>query len=506
MKKIIKILFLLLLSISLNASGVIKVGMEAGYAPFNWFQKDDKNGAIKIEGGYVGGYDVEIAKLIAKKLNKDLVIVQSDWDSLLGPALNSNKVDLVIAGMSPTDERKKNIDFTSSYYSSNLVIVTRKDSKFVNAKSINEFKGAKLTGQLNTFHYEVIDQIDGVIKETASDNFNTMLVSLISGKIDGYISERPGAISASLSNSNITFVEFDENSGFSYKKNEVDVAIGLKKGNEELKNEVEKALSEIDIETRENLMEAAIKNQPNNIENEESKEINGFFSWMIYLLNNYWKQFLIGTLKTLNISLIGTVVGFFIGLLIAILKDIFDKKSFLNKLTHSLIEIYVTIIRGTPMIVQSIIFYYGISQITGINIPIMTSALIIVSYNTGAYITEIIRGGVESIDKGQYEAAEALGMNHFQIMRYVILPQAIKNTLPSVANEFIINIKDTSVLFSIGVTELYTTSRFIAGTHSKYYEVFIITSIIYFFLTFTLTKLFKYLEIKLDGKRDYKEV
>lgn len=510
MKKRIYFILLLFLTYFSFSNGEIRVGMEAGYAPFNWFQNSDENGAVKIESGYAGGYDVEIAKLIAEKLNKKLVIIQSDWDSLLGPALNSDKIDLVIAGMSPTKERRENMEFTSPYYESDLVMVVRKDSKYVNAKDIQEFKGAKITGQLNTFHYTVIDQIEGVIKESASENFSTMLVALESKKIDAYVSEKPGAIAAAKSNPNITFVEFEK--GFEYERDDVNIAIGLKKGNIELRDEVEKALSEISKEQREELMKKAIETQPN-AEGENSEELpNNFVSWIKYFLNNYWKDFLKGTWTTIYLSLIGTFLGFIIGLILSLIRDdrnvvknnLFSKIIF--KTLKLLIEIYVTIIRGTPMIVQSIIFYYGFSQITGINIPALTSALIIVSYNTGAYITEIIRGGIDSIDRGQYEAAEALGMTHFNIMRKVILPQAIRNTLPSVANEFIINIKDTSVLFSIGVTELFTTSKSIVGSHVRYYEVFIITCSIYFVLTFTLSKLFRYLEKKLDGNKEYEIV
>lgn len=142
-----------------------KVGLEAGYAPFNWTQNNDSNGAVKINGSseYAGGYDVEIAKKVAEGLGKELVIVKTEWDGLV-PALVSGKIDAIIAGMSPTAERKETIDFSDSYYKSNLVMVVKKGSKYENAASIQDFKGAKVTAQLNTFHYSVIDQIEGVEK------------------------------------------------------------------------------------------------------------------------------------------------------------------------------------------------------------------------------------------------------------------------------------------------------------------------------------------------------
>lgn len=164
---------------------------------------------------------------------------------------------------------------------------------------------------------------------------------------------------------------------------------------------------------------------------------------------------------------------------------------------------YILIFRGTPMIVQSMIFYYGIAQLFNVNISPIIAATIIISINTGAYISEIIRGGIISIDNGQYEAGVALGFNHRQTLQYIVLPQAIRNVLPSIGNEFIVNVKDSSVLFAIGVTELYTVSKQIAGTNFKYYEVFIITCFIYFILTTVFSYLLKLLEQKLEGSQTY---
>ena len=149
-----------------------RVGLEAGYAPFNWTQLDDSNGGVKIDGNaeYAGGYDVEIAKRLAEGLGKELVIVKTEWDGLL-PALTSGTIDAIIAGMSPTAERMESIDFSDIYYTSDLVMVVKKGSEYESATSIQDFSGAKITAQLNTFHYTVIDQIDGVIKETAMSDF-----------------------------------------------------------------------------------------------------------------------------------------------------------------------------------------------------------------------------------------------------------------------------------------------------------------------------------------------
>lgn len=237
-----------------------KVGLEAGYAPFNWTQNDDSNGAVKIEGTgeYAGGYDVEIAKKIADGLGKKLVIVKTEWDGLV-PSLTSGKIDAIVAGMSPTAERKETIDFSDNYYSSQLVMVVKKGSKYEGATSIADFKGAKITAQLNTFHYSVIDQINGVSKQTAMDNFPAMRVALESGIIDGYVSERPEGISASSANDHFVMVEFED--GFKTSPEDTNTAVGLEKGSE-LTEKINEVLAGISDEERTELMDAAIQNQP----------------------------------------------------------------------------------------------------------------------------------------------------------------------------------------------------------------------------------------------------
>lgn len=239
---------------------VFRVGLEAGYAPFNWTQNDDSNGGVKIDGSaeYAGGYDVEIAKKIAEGLGKELVIVKTEWDGLV-PALTSGKIDAIIAGMSPTADRKESIDFTDNYYKSDLVMVVKKGSAYEGATSIQDFSGAKITAQLNTFHYSVIDQIDGVVKETAMDNFPAMRVALESGIIDGYVSERPEGVSASAANPNLVMVEFSTK--FVTSDDDTAIAVGIKKGSE-LTAKINEVLSGISEEVRTQIMDDAIVNQP----------------------------------------------------------------------------------------------------------------------------------------------------------------------------------------------------------------------------------------------------
>ncbi|BDH61585.1 ABC transporter substrate-binding protein [Lysinibacillus sp. PLM2] len=239
---------------------VFKVGLEAAYPPFNWTQKDDSNGAVKIEGSneYAGGYDVEIAKRVADALGKELVIVKTDWEGLL-PALDTKVIDAIIAGMSPTDKRKEAIDFSDNYYKSEFVIVTKADSKYANAKSLEDFAGAKITSQLGTTNYDVIDQIPNVEKQTAMNNFTEMRVALDTGVIDAYVAEKPEAISSTSANTNFVMVELGES--FEVNEADISVAVGLRKGDENLEK-INEAIAAISEEERQELMKAAIENQP----------------------------------------------------------------------------------------------------------------------------------------------------------------------------------------------------------------------------------------------------
>ena len=233
-----------------------------------------------------------------------------------------------------------------------------------------------------------------------------------------------------------------------------------------------------------------------------------FFGWVRFLLEQYGPLFLSGVGVTLIVAITGTLAGFLLGLLVAILRTIPTSpkdpavKRVPLKILSWLLGVYIEVFRGTPMIVQAMVIYYG-GMTVGVRLPVLTAAILIVSVNTGAYMAEIIRGGIISVDKGQKEAAHAIGMTHWQSMIYVVLPQAVRNIMPSIGNEFVVNIKDSSVLNVISVNELFFMSKSAAGTSLRYFEVFFITACIYLVLTFTVTRLLRLLERKMDGKTNY---
>ena len=233
-----------------------------------------------------------------------------------------------------------------------------------------------------------------------------------------------------------------------------------------------------------------------------------FLNDVLNIFIKYYPQLLTGVGNTLLIALTSTAAGLALGLLTGVVRTAPMSKNpvlrALHKLLNAIIAIYVEIFRGTPMMVQSMVIYWGYAFATGGDtLPLIPSGILIVSINTGAYMDEIVRGGSISIDRGQFEGAMSIGMTHAQTMFKVIIPQVMRNILPSVSNEFVINIKDTSVLNVIGVTELYYFAGIIKRQNFQTFQTYLVVCILYFILTFTVTRLLRWVERKLDGNENY---
>ena len=233
-----------------------------------------------------------------------------------------------------------------------------------------------------------------------------------------------------------------------------------------------------------------------------------FFQDVINIVAKYYPQLLSGVGNTMLIALTGTVAGLVIGLLTGIVRTApVSRNGFvraLHRILNAVIAVYVEIFRGTPMMVQAMVIYWGYAFATGgSTLPLIPSGMLIVSINTGAYMAEIVRGGIISIDKGQFEGAMSIGMTHSQTMFKVIIPQVMRNILPSVSNEFVINIKDTSVLNVIGVTELYYFAGIIKRQSFETFQTYLVVCALYFILTFTVTRLLRLAERRLDGDDSY---
>lgn len=231
------------------------------------------------------------------------------------------------------------------------------------------------------------------------------------------------------------------------------------------------------------------------------------------LLAVYWESYLVNLGKTLLLALVATVIGCLIGLVCGILNTIpYTKndnwfKRFFLKLVRVIVRVYVEVFRGTPMVLQAVFIFYGLPYFSNNQYSFSSmwaAAILIVSINTGAYMAESVRGGIISIDPGQTEGAKAIGMTHVQTMLHVILPQAIRNILPQIGNNFIINVKDTSVMFIIGFPDFFSAHRAAVGASYLYFPSAVVEMAGYLTMTLIASFLLRWLEKRMDGSSDYK--
>ena len=232
-----------------------------------------------------------------------------------------------------------------------------------------------------------------------------------------------------------------------------------------------------------------------------------------YLLQRYGTSYLKGAGTTLAIALVSTAIGCLIGFVVGVVQTIpVDKKRDsavkreLLRVVKIILKAYVELFRGTPMIVQAVFIYYGLSQVFNIQLGMWSAAFLVVSINTGAYMAESVRGGIISVDPGQMEGAKAIGMTHVQAMKNVILPQAIRNIMPQIGNNLIINIKDTSVLSVISIVDLFFVHKSVAGALYTYFESATIVMAIYLTMTLVTSRLLLLVEKKMDGDANYELV
>ena len=242
------------------------------------------------------------------------------------------------------------------------------------------------------------------------------------------------------------------------------------------------------------------------------------FSDVLRLGENYWLTYLRGIGNTLILAVVATVIGCIIGLVCGVLNTIpygpGDSlfKRIVLKIVRILVRVYVEVFRGTPMVLQAVFIYYGLPYFTNNQVAfsgysgMWLASIIIVSINTGAYMAESVRGGIISIDPGQTEGAKAIGMTHVQTMVRVIMPQALRNIMPQIGNNFIINIKDTSVMFIIGFIEFFAAHRMIVGINNLYFPSAVIEMAGYLTMTLIFSFILRWIERKMDGSASYELV
>ena len=248
-----------------SGDNTLTVAMECAYAPYNWTQGDDSNGAVPIKDSkdYANGYDVMMAKKIAEALGMDLEIVKSDWDSLV-PAVQSGTVDCVIAGQSITAERLQSVDFSDPYYYASVVAVTKKDSKYAEAKGVQDLAGATVTSQLNTIWYDnCLPQIPDANILAAQESAPAMLMALESGKVDLVVTDQPTAMAATVAYPDMVMLDFSQgDDDFQVSEEDVNIGVSIKKGNTELKDKINGVLETMTKDDYTKMMDEAISIQP----------------------------------------------------------------------------------------------------------------------------------------------------------------------------------------------------------------------------------------------------
>lgn len=455
---------------SKEKKGTLTLVTEAGFAPYEYYSN-----------GEIVGVDIDIARKIADSLNMKLVIKDVAFDSIISE-IKTNKSDLGAAGISYTEERAKEVDFTINYASSKQVIIVKKGSSITGKDNL---KG-RVAVQLGTVADSYLTENYTDIELVREKKFLAAIQDLKDNKVDAVVMDELPAQKLVTSD----MVILDEPVVID------NYGMIVAKGNKDLKDSCNKVITEM-TETGE-IDKIILHHMGFEDEAKESTTIvDRFYRSVIY--DGRYKYILEGLGNTLMIAIGAVVIGVILGTLLAIARNYHDNTGKL-KVLSKIAEIYVTVIRGTPSILQLMIIYYVIFKSVSINIVLV--GIISFGMNSAAYVAEIIRAGLNSVDKGQKEAGYALGLNYNKVMHYIIFPQAIKNILPALGNEFITLVKETSVGAYIGIVELTKASDIIASRTYDYFFPLILIAIIYLIITYGLSTLVGLMEKRLNNARN----
>ncbi|HDX7628409.1 TPA: ABC transporter permease subunit [Staphylococcus aureus] len=443
--------------------GELRVGLSADYAPMEF--EHTVNGKTEY-----AGVDIDLAKKIAKDNNLKLKIVNMSFDSLLG-ALKTGKIDIIISGMTSTPERKKQVDFSDSYMMTKNIMLVKKD-KVNEYKDIKDFNNKKVGAQKGTEQEKIAQTEIENASITSLSRLPDVILALKSGKVEGAVVEKPVAEAYLKQNPKLGI------SNVKFNEEEKDTVIAVPKDSPKLLSQINKTIKEVKDK---GLIDKYMTNAANAM-NDDS----GFIS-------KYGSFFLKGIKITILISLIGVALGSILGAFVALMK--LSK----IKIISWIASIYIEILRGTPMLVQVFIVFFGITAALGLDISALVCGTVALVINSSAYIAEIIRAGITAVDKGQMEAARSLGLNYRQTMKSVIMPQAIKNILPALGNEFVTLIKESSIVSTIGVGEIMFNAQVVQGISFDPFTPLLVAAALYFVLTFVLTRIMNMIEGRLNA-------
>ncbi|RXZ80454.1 ABC transporter permease subunit [Paenibacillaceae bacterium] len=437
------------------------MGTSAEYAPYETV--DAKN------GGAIIGLDIDIAQTIADKLGYELKFVNMDFNGLIA-ALQTHRVDFVMSAMSVTEERKRSIDFSDSYYTARNTIVSKEKDSY---QTTEELKDKRVGVQLGSIQEKAALAIEDarIIK---LNRIPDIVQEMNSGRLDAAIFEDAIALNQTAVNSELVYSMLPEEIG------DDGYAIAFPQDSP-LRTEFNAALKEI----TENGELQAIIDKWFGKEN-EARQKRGFLDFTV--LDGYMKYLLQGIFVTLLFTLVSALFGFIWGAVLSL----FKLSSI--KALQWFATVYTSIFRGTPLLLQLLLFYFATPQLTGYDIPALLAAGLAFGLNSAAYLSETIRGGIMAVDKGQREAAMALGIPYRTMMIRIIFPQAIKNILPALVNECVALVKESSLVSVIGVADLMRRANMVQADTARAFEPLLFVAVIYYLLVLILTSLARLLE------------
>ena len=437
----------------IQQSGELVVGLSADYAPYEFHA--DVNGQDKIVG-----FDISIAEKIAKDMGVKLKIEELGFDALLG-ALKTGKIDLIISGMSITEERLKEVDFSDPYFVVQQKVLVRKDDKN-KYKTTDDFEGVSVGAQKQTTQEALVKNEMTGADLTSLQKVPDLINNLLNKKVNAVVMEQPVAEAYAQQSKDLAIASVG------FEQGEKVTAIAMSKNTPELKQHVNASIKTINDKD----LLTGYKKKANELMFQEDQSF----------LQKYGPYYLSGAKYTILLAFVGVLFGLIFGSLLALMK--LSK----NKLLKALAVIYIEYVRGTPLLVQIFIVYFG-TGVVGLDLSKLLAGCIAVSLNSAAYVAEIVRAGINAVNKGQMEAARSLGMNQKEAMRFIIFPQAIKNILPALGNEFVTIIKESSVVSVIGVSELIFQTVVVQGASFKPFLPYVLVSLIYFAMTFCISRL-----------------
>ena len=467
-KNLLLILFILLtLTGCGKKDGQLILVTEAGFAPYEYY-----------DNGKITGVDIEIAQYIADSLNKELVIKDVAFDSIISE-VRTGKSDIGAAGISYTEERSRQVDFTINYAESKQVVIVKKDSYI---KDPSYLINQKVAVQLGTTADSYLTENYPRLEIVREKKFLAAIQDLKDNKVVAVVMDELPAKQLITDDMVILNEPLLIDS----------YGMVVKQGNSELLEASNKVIQDLKDNGK---IDEMILNHMGIKEIAKHNSLKDRIKQTL-IYDNRYKYILEGLKNTAIITIGALIIGLLIGTLTSISINYHENTKKL-KLLSILSKAYVNIIRGTPSTLQLMIIYYVIFSNSNVNIVLV--GILAFGINSGAYVSEIIRAGINSIDKGQQEAGYSLGLNYRQVMSNIIFPQALKNILPALGNEFITLVKETSIGAYIGIVELTKASDIIASRTYDYFLPLILIALIYLTITMILSKLVNKMERRLNN-------